>query len=263
MKRASAAVAAAAILYGLLAGTPGRALAGHPFGTEDAGTQGRGNAEVEFNVERRHGNDGTKTTSPGNAITMGIGSKTDLAVVYAYDFAKEEDGTKSRRMGPVDATIKRVVAGGENRFPTLGIKSGISFPAAEGDQAALLATAIAEGSIGQATVFANVGAVIGTRLAGNTAKATSIRASLAGSREVGKEWYLLSELLWEKQTSPSVPAACEGLIGAKKEVTETLSVNGGVRWGLSGESPHVTYLLGFTLGFRGEHSAPAAAGTAR
>jgi hypothetical protein len=52
---------------------------------------------------------------------------------------------------------------------------------------------------------------------------------------------------------------CGALIGAEKEITETLNVNGGIRWGLNGDSPHVTYLLGFTLGFRGEPSAQAAA----
>jgi len=104
-----------------------------------------------------------------------------------------------------------------------------------------------------------VGADVGTHLAGNAERTTLIRASLAGSWEVRKEWYLLSELLWEKQTSPSTSFGSEWLIGAKKEITETLSVDAGVRWGLTDESPHVTYLLGFTLGFRGEPSAQAAA----
>lgn len=104
-----------------------------------------------------------------------------------------------------------------------------------------------------------MGADVGTHLAGNAERTTSIRASLAGRWEIRKEWYLLSELLWEKPTSPSAPSTAEGLIGAKKEITETLNVNGGIRWGLNGDSPHVTYLLGFTLGFRGEPSAQAAA----
>jgi len=258
VKRTGAVIAAATLFCGLLIGVRGEALAGHPLGTEDAGTQGEGNVEVEFNVERRHGSDGARATSPGNVITMGIAPKLDLSVGYAYDFTKEGDGTTSRGMGPVDATLKRVVTQGKNRTPTLGIKAGISLPTTEGEQPALLATAIGEGSIETVTVFANVGAVVGTHLAGNAEKTTSIRASVAGSREVRKEWYLLSELLWEKRTSPSVPATGEWLIGAKKEITGKLSVNGGIRWGFSGDSPRVTYLLGITLGFRGDPSVPAA-----
>jgi hypothetical protein len=251
---------AVALYCGVLIGmSTEEALAGHPFGTEDAGTQGKGNVEVEFNIERRHENDGTKTTSLGNGITMGIASKIDLAVGYAYDFTKLEDGTKSRGMAPVEATLKTVVIEGVNRIPTLGVKAGISLPIAEGEQVALLATAITEWMFEPVTIFANVGADIGTRLAGNTERTTSIRASLAGSLEVRKGLHLLSEILLEKQTSPSAPSTCEGLIGAKKEITETVSVDAGVRWGLNGDSPHVTYLLGFTLGFRGEPSAPVAA----
>jgi len=256
MKRTRATIAAAALSCIVLIGGRGDALAGHPFRTEDAGTQGKGNVEVEFNLDRQHGADGTKTTSPGNSFTMGIAPKIDLAVGYAYDFTKADDGAKSRSMGPVVAALKTVVIEGKDRLPTFGIKAGISLPTTEGEQAALLATAIAQWSFEPVTIFANVGADIGTRLAGNADKSTSIRASVAGSYEIRKEWFLLSELLREKQTSPSAPSTCEGLIGAKKEITETLSVDAGVRWGLNGESPHVTYLFGFTLGFHRDPSAP-------
>lgn len=262
MKHTRTAIVAVAIFCGGLIGAGGDALAGHPFGTEDAGTQGKGNVEVEFNLERQHGNDGSKTTALGNSITMGIAPKFDLAIGYSYDFVKAEDGTKSRSMGPVEATLKTAVIEGKDRFPTLGVKAGFALPTAEGEQTALLATAIAEWTVEPLTVFANVGADVGTRLAGNAERTTSIRASLAGSWEVRKEWYLLSELLWEKQTSPSAPSTAEWLIGAKKEITEHFSVDAGVRWGLNGDSPHVTYLLGFTLGFRGDHSAQAAAAPA-
>ena len=262
MKPTRAAIAAATLFCSVLIGAGGETLAGHPLGTEDAGTQGKGNVEVEFNLERQHGNDGTKILSLGNIITMGVVPKIDLAVAYAYDFTKAEDGTKSRAMGPVVATLKTAIIEGKYRLPTIGVKAGFSLPTAEGDQAALLATAIAQWSFEPMTVFANVGADVGTHLAGNAEKNSSIRASVAGTYDLRKEWSLLSELLWEQQTSPSASSTAEGLIGAKKEITETLSVNGGVRWGLNGDSPHVTCLLGFTLGFRGGPSARAAASPA-
>ena len=132
MKRSRATIAAGVLFCGVLIGVRGDALAGHPFGTEDAGTQGKGNVEVEFNLERQHGNDGTKTTSLGNGITMGIAPKIDLAVGYSYDFTKAEDGTKSRGMGPVEATLKTTVIEGKDRFPTLGVKAGFSLPTLRG-----------------------------------------------------------------------------------------------------------------------------------
>ena len=259
MKRFRAAVAAVVVGCGCLIGAGGVALGGHPFGTEDAGTQGKGNVEVEFNLEQQHGNEGTKTTSLGNTLTMGISRKLDLAVGYAYDFTKAGDGTRSRAMGPVEATLKAALIEGKGPVPTLGVKAGVSLPTAEGEQTAFLATAIAEWTFEPLEVFANVGTDIGTQLAGNADASTLTRVSVAGSYEVRKEWYLLSELLREKQTSPSTPSSLEWLIGAKKEITETFSVDVGTRWGLNDHSPNVTYLLGFTLGFRGKHSAPAAA----
>jgi len=259
MKRI-AAVTAAALFCGILTGSVGEAVAGHPFVTEDAETQGKGNVEVEFNLDRQHGNDGTKTTSPGNNFTMGITSRIDLAAGYTYDFTKMENGTESRSMGPVVATLKAVFIEGRNRLPSLGVKAGVSLPTSGGEQTTLLATAIAQWSFEPITIFANVGADVGTRLAGNADKTDSIRASVACSHEIRKEWYLLSEVLWGKATSPSAPSTSEGLIGAKKEITDTWSVNGGVRWGLNGDSPHVTYLLGFTLGFKGSDPSPSLPG---
>lgn len=193
---------------------------------------------------------------------MGVAPKIDLAVGYSYDFMKEEDGTKSREMGPVEATLKAAVVEGKDRVPTLGVKAGFSLPTGEGEQTALLVSAIAEWSFESLTLFADAGAEIGTHLAGNEEKTTSLRAGLAGSYEIRKEWYLLSEILWGKQTSPYAPSGAEWLIGGKKEITDTLSVDAGIRWGLNCDSPHVTYLLGFTLGFRGERSAQAAAAPA-
>ncbi|HEX7520320.1 MAG TPA: transporter, partial [Candidatus Deferrimicrobium sp.] len=262
MNPTRAAIASAMLFCSVLIGAGGETLAGHPLGTEDAGTQGKGNVEVEFNLERQHGNDGMKILSLGNIITMGIAPKIDLAVGYAYDFTKAEDGMKSRAMGPVVATLKTAIIEGKDRLPTFGVKAGFSLPTSEGDQAALLATAIAQWSFEPMTVFANVGADIGTHVAGNAEKNSSIRASVAGTYDLRKEWSLLSELLWEKQISPSAPSTSEWLIGAKKEIAGTLNVNGGFRWGLNGDSPHVTYLLGFTLGFRGDPSAQAAAAPA-
>jgi hypothetical protein len=263
LKRTWAAIAAATLFCGVLIGAAGDALAAHPFGTEDAGTQGKGNVEVEFILDRQHGIDGTKTTVLGNSITMGVAPKIDLAVGYAYEFAKAGNGTKSRGMGPIAAALKAGVSEGKELVPTLGVVAGVSLPVNEGEQTGLLGAVIAEWSFEQFTIFANAGAAIGTRLAGNDDATNSLRASVAGTWEFRKELCLLSELLWKKQSSPSAPSAVEWLIGAKKEITATLSVNAGIRWGLNGDSPHVTYLLNFTLGFRGEPAAAAPAGDKR
>ena len=256
MARARTRRAAIALLLGSLTAGSGEALAGFPFVTEDAGTQGTWNAEIEFTGQSEHDSDGSQTTSPGNTITLGLAPRTDLALAYTYDFTTAADGTKSRGMGPVDATLKTVFATGKEYVPVLGIKAGFSLPVSEGDQTTVLLTGIAQWSREPLTVFANIGADIGTHLAGNQERTTALRASVAGSYEFREEWYLLSELLWEKQSAPSAPPTAEWLIGGKKEITERFSVEGGIRWGLTHDSAHVTYLLGVTLGVHPE--APGA-----
>jgi len=241
-----------------LAGTA--ALAGHPFGTEDAGTQGKGNAEVEFNWERVHGADGTRTASLGNAVTMGIAPRADLAVTYAYDFTREADGTRSRAMGPVEVALKAALLEGRDHLPAVGVKAGLSLPVEAGEQAALLVRAIAEWSVGRLKLFANAGADVGTHLAGNEDATTLLSASAAGAFDAGRGWWLLSELLWGKQRSPSLASTAEWLAGVRKEITETFTLDAGARWGLTHEAPHVTWLAGMTLGFRGQPGASAGAG---
>jgi len=262
MERIRKAATAAAICCGFLIGAGGNALAGHPFVTEDAGTQGKGNVEVEFNLDLVHENDGTDTTYLGNNFTMGVAPKIDLAVGYAYGFSKANDGTKTRGMAPVAATLKAALFEGKEYVPTLAAKGGVVLPTAEGDQTWLIAIGAAQWTFEPLTIFANVGADVGTHLAGNEETTTLLRASAAGSYEFRKEWYLLSELLWWKSTSPSEPSTWIWMIGAKKEITETFSVNAGIDWGLNNHSPRVAYLVGFTLGFRGEKPAPAAASPA-
>lgn len=252
MGRAGTCRAAVALLLGLLTTGSGEALAGFPFVTEDAGTQGAWNAEIELTGQSEHDSDGSRTTSPGNTITMGLAPRTDLALAYTYDFTTAADGAKARGMGPVDATIKTVFLTGTEYAPALGVKAGFSLPVSEGDQTAVLLTGIAQWSREPLTVFANIGADIGTHLAGNRERTTALRASVAGSYELRDEWYLLSELLWEKQSSPSAPPAAEWLVGGKKEITERFGVEGGIRWGLTHDSAHVTYLLGVTLGIHPE-----------
>lgn len=252
MARATTCRAAAALLLGLLTAVSGEAVAGFPFVTEDAGTQGTGNAEVEFTGQRAHDSDGSRTTSPGNTITMGLAPRTDLAIGYTYDFTTAADGAKARGMGPVEATLKTIFLDGKSRIPALGVKAGLSLPVSEGDETAVLLTGVAQWSPEPLTVFANIGADIGTRLAGNDERTTALRASVAGAYEFRKEWYLLSELLWEKQSAPSAPASAEWLVGGKKEIADRFSVEGGIRWGLTADSPHVTCLFGITMKFHGD-----------
>ncbi len=237
MKRSGAAFAAAAACCAVLLGATGIAFAGHPFVTEAPGTQGKGNVEVEFSYEYQKADDGTKTSSLGNGFTLGIAPKLDLAIGYGYDFVKAPDGAKDRAMGDVEVQLKTFFNEGKDAVPTFGLKGGASLPVEEGGQTTILLTGIAEWAFEPFTVFANVGADIGTHLAGNDERTDLLRASVAGSREVREALALVSEVIWEKQTKPSEDATVEWMVGAQWGINDAMTLDAGVRFGLTDDSP--------------------------
>ncbi len=258
MKRPGAAFVAAAVFCAVLFGATGIAVAGHPFGTEDAGTQGKGNVEVEFTYEYQKADDGTKTSSLGNGITLGVAPSVDLALNYGYDFTRFPDGTNDRAMADVEVQLKTAIIEGKGGIPTIGVKGGASLPVEEGGQTAILLTGIAEWAFEPFTVFANVGADLGTHLAGNDERSDLFRASVAGIWGFSESLGLLSELLWEKQTSED--GTVEWMIGAQWGLNDTMTLDAGIRFGLTDDSPDYTCLAGFTWAFQGEKTAAAPVG---
>ena len=261
MKRTREVFAAAAGFFiAVLLGTGGYAVAGHPFVTEDPETQGKGNVEAEFSFGYRKADDGTKTSSLGNSFALGVAPKLDLVIGYSYDFVKVPTGKDTRGMGDVEAQLKTYFNEHNGWMPSLGLKGGVSLPSEEGGQAAVLVTVPAEWEFEPFEVYASVGADIGTRLAGNDERTDLFRASVAGSWEVREKIYLVSELLWEKQTSPSADSVLEGMIGAQWEITEAMMLDAGIRAGLTEDSPDYTFLVGFTMYFTGDKPSGAPAG---
>ncbi len=263
MKRTGAAFAAAVgMFFAIMFGMKGYAFAGHPFVTEDPETQGKGNVEAEFSFEYQKAGDGTKTSSLGNAFALGIAPKVDLVIGYGYDFVEVPGGEDTRGMGDVEAQLKTYFNEHKGWMPSLGLKGGVSLPVEEGGQATVLVTVPAEWEFEPFEIYASVGADIGTRLAGNDERTDRVRASMAGSWEVREKLYLVSELLWEKQTSPSADSVLEGMIGAQWEITETMMLDAGIRVGLTEDSPEYTLLVGFTMYFTGEKPSGAPGGGA-
>lgn len=259
MERLKAALAAV-IFCIVLTGTHGRALAGHPFVTEDPETQGKGNVEAEFSFEYGKAADGTKTSILGNSYALGISPKIDLVLGFGYDFVKTPDGGKDRGMADVEAQLKTYFTDHEGWRPSVGLKAGVSLPVEEGGQTTLLVTVPIEWEFEPFEIYASAGADIGTRLAGNDERTDVFRASVAGSWEAREKLYLVSELIWEKQTSPSADAVLEAMVGVQWEITETMMLDAGIRGGLTDDSPDYTFLAGFTMYFTGDKPSAAPGG---
>ena len=260
MKRSKTAFMAAMVFCAMVSAAANNVFAGSPFVTEDSGTQGKGNVEAEFTFEHQRADGGVKTTSLGNSFTLGIAPKIDLAIGYGYNFVNMPSGDDTRSMGDVAAQLKAVFREGTGWLPTLGVKGGVSLPVETGGQTTVLLTGIAQWEFEPFSVFANIGADIGTRLAGNDERTDVIRASLAGSWELREALAFVSEVIWEKQTKPSGNAALEWMIGTKWALNDTMTLSAGVRLGLTSDSPDYTILAGFTWNFRGEKTNASASG---
>jgi hypothetical protein len=250
---------AAALVLGISLFSPAwTARAGHPLGTEDAETKGTGNVEVEFNYERSHGREGSRLTSLGNIYTVGLLPKVDLALSFAYLFNKPNAATPDDRgFGDTQATLKTSFHDGKGWMPTLGIKAGVLLPT--GDEAKGLGdgrtkgllTLIADWEIENLKIHANVGNEWTLQSTAGRARDTKAKASLAAEWEPKENWVLVIETSWEKDSEIDKHGS-DFLVGGKKELVKNLTLDVGIRWGLSTASPTSTYLAGLTLAFQEE-----------
>jgi hypothetical protein len=116
-------------LLGLIAGA---AHAAHPLLTEDTGTQGKGNFQLELTGERgREATlDGTlRVQQPAAVLAYGIAENADLQVGTSYLRLKLDNGlAHTREAGLSDVTVDLKWRFFENRPYSLALKPGIVIP---------------------------------------------------------------------------------------------------------------------------------------
>ena len=88
----------AAILFSTILGLPGLSQATHPLITDDTGTQGRGNFQLELNGQKdskKSSVDGVSRETNGGqataALSYGIAENTDLVLSLPYQWGKTEE----------------------------------------------------------------------------------------------------------------------------------------------------------------------------
>lgn len=256
MKRAAVIFLAMAILPHGLCGT---AVAGHPLGTEDAGVQGKGNAEVEINYERSHAAGGARDTSLGNTYTLGVMEKMDLGVSFSYLFSRPAGDTPSARgMGDTEVSLKTSFHDGGGWVPTVGIKAGVVLPTADhekglgpGRPAATLTT-IADWETGPFLVHLNIRGILPGRPIGETDRDDFIVVGMAAEWELRGGTAVVGEYSWEKNVGAGGSAASEILGGLVEKVSKNVAISAAVRWGTTEASSNVTYLAGVTIGIGGK-----------
>lgn len=110
------------------------AFAGHPLITDDAGTQGKGKFQFEFNGEySRDKEDGIKVKSftfpTIPVLSYGIADTIDIVFGLPYTVVTtEEAGTETRQSGLSDASIEMKARFYEKEGLSLAVKPRISLP---------------------------------------------------------------------------------------------------------------------------------------
>jgi len=250
------------VLVILVPGPRGHARAGHPLGTEDAETPGRGAIEVEFNYERSSAGARERDTILGNSYTLGLTPGIDLGTSFAYVFHRPGDGSEAvRGMADTEVTLKTSFGDREGWTPALGVKAGALLPTGEetkelgAGRASGIFTAIATWAADTVLVHLNTGITIAGRPIGSRDRDDSVSASLAAEWEAHNRYVLVGEYLWEKNIGGSGSVLSELLVGGKAEISRNLTFDVGIRWGTTDASPDVTYLAGVTLAYPGEEMA--------
>ena len=113
-------------------------FASHPLISDDTGTMGTGNAQLELNGEYDHDKeDGvtTKTTEGSAHLTYGLNESIDLVGSFPYQYAKtEEAGANTTEDGIADISFEVKWRFYERGDFSLALKPGFSLPTGDDDK---------------------------------------------------------------------------------------------------------------------------------
>lgn len=240
------------------------AYAGHPLITDDAGTMGKGKGQIEIGVQswnHKEAVDATTTdkTDGGEAapvITFGLHERVDLVATIPYQWwSTETNGTRvSRADGIADVGLDLKWRFFNHDGWGLALKPGVSFPTGNEEQGlgsgrmAYRLFFIATKELGALACHLNLGYIRNENNAGD--QKDLWRASFAAEYEVVKNLKVMANVGTERNPAPDSsthPAFALG--GAAYALSERISVDGGVKFGLNKAEPDVTYLFGMTFKF--------------
>jgi len=240
------------------------AYAGHPMVTDDAGTQGRGKGQVEFGLSLFHDQDTidaltTLKAEGGEAavgVAVGLSDSLDvvLNVPYLWFSIDGNDTRLDRATGLSDIHLDAKWRFLEKDGWALAIKPGISLPSGDEDKGLgsghthYRMFLIASKSFEPVALHFNLGYI---RHQNNDDERKDIwHASMAAEVEVIKNLKLLANMGIERNPasdSENHPAFILG--GISYDVSERITVDAGIKYGLTSPETEWTYLTGLTIKF--------------
>lgn len=236
--------------------------AAHPLTTDDAGTQGSGNAQLEFigeyGYDREEGVTTTRSLLPTvPVLSYGVGDALDLVIGAAYQrFEIKQEGTRTSERGLTDAVLQLKWRFYEKDGLGFAVKPGISIPTGN-EQRGLGRGALSYGTLFIATKEIKPWAFHGN--AGYMRNQYKLQADQDANRK--NIWHIsaacqvdmagglkaVSNIGAERnpgKTSNMNPAFL--VVGFIYSVTGKIDLDFGIKRGLNRAETDIAYLAGFT-----------------
>ncbi len=232
----------------------GSAFGAHPLITDDAGTLGAGNLQLELNGEYAK-DGGDSTTETAAAVVGGLRDDLDIVISVPYQFLRstDDEGARVTEDGISDAALELKWRFYETEHCSLALKPGITFPTGDEDKglgdgkAAYSAVLIGTGDIDPVALHLNLG------YTKNRKELKDVwHYSLAVEYEMANNLLLVGNIGGETNPdkgSGTHPAFVLG--GLIYNVSEALSVDAGIKAGLNKAEPDYAVLAGLTFAFGG------------
>lgn len=240
------------------------AFAGHPLVTDDTGTQGRGKMQVELGMSYFYdkGNADELTTDKTDGgevavgLTVGLFDTLDivLGLPYAWYSRQENDVFIGHEDGLSDITLDFKWRFFEKDGWSLAVKPGIRFPTGDDNRGlgsggtGLRVFLIATKETEPVTIHTNVGY---TRQENTTEECKDIwHASIAAEVKVIQNLKLLANIGVTRNPvylSNNHPIFFLG--GASYDLSEKITIDAGVKYGLTATETDWTMLTGITVRF--------------
>ena len=240
------------------------AFAGHPLVTDDTGTQGKGKGQVEvglsfFSDKDKVADATTFKTEGGDVavgVTIGLLDSLDivLGVPYAWYILDENDARVDRADGLSDIGFDAKWRFFEKNGWSLALKPGVSVPTGDEDKGLGAGRTsyrmffIGTKEFEPVAIHANIGYI---RNENNSEERKDIwHVSVATEVEVIKDLKLLANIGVERNpdtASENRPAFVLG--GVSYDVSEKITIDAGVKYGLTSPETDWTYLTGLTIKF--------------
>lgn len=255
MRRHLKSAALSVIALGAL---PLKALGGHPLITEDTGTQGTGNTQLEIFYEhgKTHREDTlTRTRSVNAVLSYGLTDRLDIIATLPHEHIIERGASQSNARGYADAEIAAKWRFHENGPLSIALRPGLGLPT--GNESRGLGSGRYVPSLFGVTTYAPEPWAFHLHLGytrnfhdGPGQRGHVFHASVAAEYQVDESLRLVVDA--SSESNPDLaghPNVGSMVLGLVYSVSPKLDVDIGYRKGLTDAAADHTWLAGLALRF--------------